>query len=338
MFMKYKFHTFFLTVFFLVYNTFFCSDSTSPDGKNERNVIEQKGYFAIHILRDTTLWHYEVLDIPLSELEINENAWLSIEDIEFYDFTAHCMYLKRNKKEIFGRDPIYFDIYSKYYHRPFVVTADSQRCYLGFFYPTFSSSAAVLIPAIGERSALCDPEDVLMIDEPWYGNDSRFDGRVKLAFEKAGKLKEGLSVWLHNINVTVSGDSVDVSYTFSVINNDDEDIYFPDPDKMNGYFFFYQNGLFFNDAENSFHINGESTTPEPHDSWDINWFTLLEGKNSVERTINIKSGRNIPVGKYDCYFYLTGPRKIDKTDRYINGARIWLGIIKSNTYSIEVKN
>ena len=63
----------------------FCSKDKHPTGP----VVSSK--FEIFFLKDSTLRIDQVRDPYFSELTIETEPWLSSEDIDFYDFSVHCI-------------------------------------------------------------------------------------------------------------------------------------------------------------------------------------------------------------------------------------------------------
>ncbi|MFA5806618.1 MAG: hypothetical protein WC879_18455, partial [Melioribacteraceae bacterium] len=65
-----------------------CKDSAvEPISKN--NYV-----FAIYYLKDTTLKAWDVWKKDLNDFDLEDKPWLTENDIDFYDWSSHCIYLK----------------------------------------------------------------------------------------------------------------------------------------------------------------------------------------------------------------------------------------------------
>jgi hypothetical protein len=95
-------------------------DTTEPKDESD---------FALYFLANDTLTTYEAMQHVIAELDLQSEPWLSEEDIESYDFSSHCIYLKTDKRDFFDYydegifDPVLID-------RPFVVVAGMMRASL----------------------------------------------------------------------------------------------------------------------------------------------------------------------------------------------------------------
>ena len=81
----------------------------SKDKHLTRPVVSSK--FEIFFLKDSTLRISHVRSLYFSELILATEPWLSSEDIDFYDFSVHCIYLKTDKSYFFNdfdEDPYEF--------------------------------------------------------------------------------------------------------------------------------------------------------------------------------------------------------------------------------------
>jgi len=67
----------------------------------EQNEQEHKDVFSVYLLAE------KLEDEPpydLTDLKLQEEPWLSIEDIDYYDFSTHYIYLKEDKTSLFGEE------------------------------------------------------------------------------------------------------------------------------------------------------------------------------------------------------------------------------------------
>lgn len=303
----------------------------------ERNPVSSSGEatFSIYLLKDHSLTISNILDKGIDELELDEEAWIEDKDIDFYDYSSHCIYLKSNKSAYFTKE-----IAISMNDQPFIVNANEKRCYIGSFH-SCAMSLAPYHPYIDELSIQFYPADVLYIAPSWNQNaeDERNNNYVERSLRDLNKLHDGLSLVIKEIQVVENSDTSTVKYIYELKNNDQDDLYILDPEKMgNKLFHYYTNGIDF--RSDTRYISSEYKTvtrPEPYDSWQSNWFTKIKSGQSMERTVTLKGYPQIPNGQYSCTFQFSNPKKIEHEDRYINNARIWIGKIKSNTKTIFVQ-
>ncbi len=275
----------------------------------------------------------------LDELELLDEPWLTAEDMDFYDYATHCIYLKDEVLPIAARFP-------SAHVSAFVLVAGGERCYLGYFISPVSSylPAAPYIMAAPTFSFY--PEDILAIyyrpvqDAP---ADVRRDARIHDALSAAGKLHEGLSVALSDVTiVSRQAGETTLSYTFTVTNQDDEAVYVPDPDRMgSALFHYYTNGVYLSPGENTPSISASGktvTAPAPYGSWEAAWFTRLGGGETMTRTVVLGGYPEIMPGTYRCQFTYRGPSRIAKSERTLPDGQLWLGGIPAAEYELVVSD
>ena len=291
--------------------------------------------FAVYLVANVDWQNFHsFVDIPLSELELEDEPWLSLKDIDYYDFSTHYIYLNSSDFS-FGVDPI------KSFVKPFVVVAGGERCYLGYFL----GASSFLPPTPQILYPTFVPDDVIAIRKNGLQGsiDVRDDARIREVFVKAGKLDPGLQITLNNAEVADRAEVVTMSYSFTITNENNNPFYIPDPDKMGSDLFqYYTNGLILTKVENPHESVWASQKPaislEPHDKWDINWFTKLGSYESIERTVILTGYPEIGNGIYSCRFTYDGPKLISKSDRLLNDGRIWIGEVESSTIEIHIDN
>lgn len=318
---------------FLVINS--CTCPTRSDIEHD---------FAIYLLKDFSIEIYDILETPLSGLELEDEPWLSSEDIEFYDFSTHCIYLKKPVKSLFDNtlDDIFFP--HSWREKSFVVCADKKKIYKGGFLWCLSSRFASHIPHISDCYQFAFyPSDVLMID--WdpssvIPEDIRCDDQVREALIDAGLFHAGIEVNLISVDVVENADTSTIKYKFEIINNDQENLYVIDPDIVgSSLFHWWTNGVILKNTETNKHFGSylkQVTHLDPILRWEPEWFTKINSGESIEREIVLKGYERFPAGEYSCEFYYKGPRKIEKEDRYTAEGRYWLGKIRSNTIEISI--
>ncbi len=264
-------------------------------------------------------------DIDITQLEISEEPWLSNNEIDIYDFSTHIIYLKPGINKSFNSDFLI-----TYY----LITANNEKCYIAVYWPPYLCS----LPSNPVLSWGFYPEDIVSISEFWYSpdseNDIRNDIRVKNALIETGKYHGGLKCELQNI--IISGDKV--KYTYELKNEDSDNLYVLDPDKMgDGLFHYYTNGVYFKNDENIIYPgNDDVIHPDSYDSWEKEWFTLIEAGKTITRTVEKGNYENIPNGKYNCTFRFPAVNNINRDERYLADGRIWLGEIVAEMNDFEV--
>jgi hypothetical protein len=318
---------------------------------NDENSIEKpEADFAIYLLKNQDLKIGDILtkaladqdSIELSKIEIQDCPWLTDDDIVFYDFSSHIAYLKQEKshfllqtnEQLFPADWI---------NKPFVVLAEGQKRYIGVF-SSGSSLDNWPVPEINDVfNFWLYPNDLLLIHWSWYPssdlNDARNDSLVKKALLKAGILHEGIKLEISNIHLAENSDTSTVVYTYTIINNDLENLYVLDPYKMeNGLFNFYNNGPSFLKPDETRTRESKLmkvTLPDPIDSWNPEWFIKIASGDSITRTISLKGYTYFPSGTYYCELFFQGIKKIPKNQRLVQDGRYWIGQTVSNLIVVE---
>jgi hypothetical protein len=177
-------------IFILLTITFYsCSNPTEPD-LDEHN-------FAIYFLSVDDLKMKDVFDKDLSKLKLSAVPWLCDEDIRFYDWSSHCIYLKNDKTYFIPgwKKGERFNVFpAEWGDKPFVVVADGKRCYLGYIESLLSPSQGWIAPAISGINGMY-PLDVIYIDWMWlYHIYPQNNPNVKNALIKSGLYRGGISV------------------------------------------------------------------------------------------------------------------------------------------------
>lgn len=309
-----------------------CSKDSNPVDSTK-----QRGSFEIYFLKDSSLTAYEASQVDINQLGLRDDPWLADGGIDFYDFSSHCLYLKQDKSKYFGSCDTYCRFEPVLTSRPFVVVANTERCYLGSLHSLVLSSRPIG-PYMDETDVGMYPADVMHISKAWTpGIDVRNDSRIQEALNSLGLCRGGISVHLHSVNIVENSDTTTVEYVFTVMNKDRDNLLLPDPDNMGTELFHY----FTNGAE--FEGNGvlfQSTykqTSAPSVKWDIAWFTEVPVNASIQRTVRLKGYPHIAPGNYSCSFTFAGPIEICKENRHTAEGRIWLGEVESNEIEVVVQ-
>jgi hypothetical protein len=292
--------------------------------------------FAIYFLEDPTITTIQAEEVDLSELDIQNSPWLSISDIEFYDFSTHCIYLKEDISSLFGSDTL--TVFSSVLGIPFMVVAHDERCYLGSFW-SLASSLGTRCPRIEDIDTWLYPGDVIHIraaDRSPYPAlpDVRDDRRIREGLRSQNKLHEGLRIELEDVEIINQPDTSTVHYTFKIINEDTDDLYIPDPGLMGSdLFHFYTNGVVLTNGERSYGSEYKSVQgADPFWEWDVEWFIRIKSQSSISRTVTLHGYPHIPEGDYSCWFVYAGPTQIAREERILSDGRLWLGEVVSDVF------
>lgn len=258
-------------------------------------------------------------------ISFNDSILLNHEEIDYYDFSTHMVYLKE------PLDLLADQSISGTSHMPFTVYVQKKPAYTGSLWPSWYSSIPQG-PVIQWPSFY--PAYVIKIDcnlhmyttRPDTLQDPRVASSVVDALDKYKQYREGLSVLVSDIEVSNSGA---VSFTYTVTNKDNVNYYILSPEKMgSGMFHYFTNGLYLYNQENGWLEHQEEViSPEPWDSWDPDWLDLLPRHSSRQYTIIYEQFDEIPGGHYDALFRFPGLNHVDQDDIERSQGRIWLGEI-----------
>lgn len=285
--------------------------------------------FTIFFLRDSTLKIDEILNMDLSSLKLDSIPWITSEDIEFYDWSSHFIYLKEDKKNFLPDTGSL--LHSSWNDKPWIVFANNEPCYAGCFRSSLSSKPRIS-PYISELEiGSFYPNDIITFQHSLLPDDVRNNESVKQALIEDGVYHAGIQVTFDSSNFPIKiidNDISTVEYTIIIKNNDQEDLYIFDPDKVESkYFHYYNNGPYIGNYGSSF-----KTTKSP-DAWDSTWYSLIKSEESLKRTISMTGYSPIQSGVYTVVFEYSCPN-ISKSVRETSQGRYWIGQTSAN--SIEV--
>jgi hypothetical protein len=308
---------------------------------------QSDGTFGIYMLKNKTLSIYNDLGDAYLTKALDSVAVLTSKDIDYYDWSSHCIYLKTDKDEINERLLDSSGFMLKYPGAPFVVTSNGETQYYGYFYSLIMSLTAA-IPSINEMSLSYYPEDVLPIHESWNSDDldARNNENVKQALIDAGLLHAGISVAIDTLFglkfYPLSGDTMQMEYRFSITNNDQYALYVLDPDKIGTDLFFYFNVApsFSNTTTEDFlrpnHSYNPNIVPDTSEFDNLSWYTLLAPGTSITRTVRTGRYTDVTAGHYEFNLrYSTPTHSLDKDRRNKLLGRIWIGETQSPTYTVN---
>lgn len=250
---------------------------------------------------------------PIEEVNVKvleEIPWLAHDQIEFYDWSSHTFYLKEEQTASKGGNY-------------FVLTADKEPVFTGFFYSSLMSSFPPL-PIIVTDYNFGSPKDVLTLHrfgfidtEGIMDNDSKY----RREMENSGLLKEGIDVDLLTLKRKNSSTLI---YTYMVTNNDVENIYILDPAKMGAdRFHYFTNGVSFRNDDVSYH----STNLEFIASEKIlsNWYFKLAPGKSITRKVTLGGFVSLPTGDVRAKFHFPGAHYLKEKEWKKSDGRIWIG-------------
>lgn len=254
-------------------------------------------------------------------INVGDKVVLTANEIDYYDLSTHFIYMK-------GADSFLND---KLVRDSFQVYANGEKIYSGVFHSWVMSSLP-LGPAIYTPTMFYG-DYLIPIDFGSYVNldgkkvppvDPRNDPRIINALKSWNQLHEGLQCEIRSVQLN----SEKVSLELELINNDSFNYYYLDPEKMGlGLFHYFTNGLSFwsPTLKKSFDNHVEHIQPDPWDSWEMNWLSLI--RSGEKKTINIQYTNFDPLtaGDYKLYFRFPGLGRVEKSKLIQQNGRVWLG-------------
>ena len=317
-----------------------------------------EGSFAIYILNDKSIKIDEMInngfdinnyvgqDISslVNDFNSEVDIWLSSKDIEFYDYSTHLIYLKRDKSFLFYEDydkgHAEFFTFEERGLSPFIVTTDRKVCYMGYFYTAwveFDDIEPLFDMPMIQANDGAYANDIVLIPTAINASNREFDtlsidirnnNDLVIALKKDNIFRGGLKIKLNDFNLILGGG---VGYnivecTYTVTNNDNEELYFYTWDdllvasfqaNMIRIFYTAYHNMFLEEIGDKSHF----TLVKPGES--------IKHKRSIKRTMPF-----FPNVHYDCCFRSSVPAIISKKERYIDGKRIWMGHVNSNILSL----
>jgi hypothetical protein len=238
-------------------------------------------------------------------------------DIDYYDFSTHLVYLKKENTSLKELDS-----------GSFTVNAGNTEIYSGVFVPLYSSylptGPVITTPPIFYSNYL------ISIDFLDHGNtpDPRGDNRIVVALKSHGQYHAGLSCNIQSIKFSQDKVVVDLE----LFNPDTYSYYYLDPDKMGTEgFHYFTNGLsFWNKQDYSSYSHHVTVVrPEPWNSWKKDWLSLIESGARKQITITYDDFDELPRGTYDAQFFFPGlANQVAQNELEQDGGRIWLGELR----------
>ncbi len=287
--------------------------------------------FAIYLLDDPPFDREKLWNEDYSDFQLKGEPWLTDEDIEFYDWSSHCIYLKIDKEDLFPQlDGKY--IIEQFTNKMFVLAVNGEICYpayfnYGYHYP---------IPEMSLTAVFFHPDDVLRINwtvvhdsDPRNDIDRRNNEKVKDVLIQEGLFHAGLEVRLDTVTIIENADISTIEYTFTMTNKDEDNLYIFDPDIVGNSFHWFTNGPVFLHVGESRLYQSTYKKVDPLKYSFPSWYVKLESGQSLTRTVRLRGYPHFPPGEYKIDFYYDGPRA-NKEDRYAADGRYWFGGERSN--------
>lgn len=242
---------------------------------------------------------------------------LNHHDIEYYDFAAHLVYLK---------DPISFskDIVGSGAHAVYAGEDSIYKLENMNGYDSYMPAG----PMIWNQPLYKDYVmhiDLLRMQDPDHPDDPRADPRIVEALLKYNQFHAGLACEIVDLQINESGH---VLLELELTNEDSYDYCYLDPYKMGlELFHYFTNGLLLrNSSWESFTHQIEVEYPDPWDSWNPAWLSVIESEETVNLSIDYLEFDEIPPGDYTALFRFSGlSHQIQKEELDQVGGRIWLG-------------
>jgi hypothetical protein len=315
-----------LILSFLLLLSLSCHNFFGPDSNG--------GGVNIYLLRDEGMTFEAATKQPLSELRLQEKPWISSDDIKRYDWSAHIIYLD---KDI----PISCQSISTA-GKPFLVTANGERCYLGALWVAYSSFMMAGPKIWAEPGVYLDDIVCITFDAPdpqgQSIQDPRNDPRIKEALIANGQFHAGLQCTLEKVEVCHTGNASSVRYTYTLRNLDKDNLYVLDPDRMGtNLFHYFTNGVYLTNADHHYWAENKVVTAPVHWSdWELSWHSRLQSGIVMTRTVLLEGYPYIASGRYQCTFQFPSPPHIEKESRQLILGRIWIGRIDASVFILDV--
>lgn len=275
-----------------------------------------KKYLLIGIIVILTLISCEKLDNDVF-LRIGSGQHYKFSDIELYDTSTHILYFKKVQ-----------DYFKDTYENTFIFLNKKQIIYQGSFVPGYSSSI---------------PNGPFIMSPPMYGNfalkienffpgktDLRKDQKMIDLLSRQNLLHSGLAITSSSIEIN----DTQLTFTITITNQDQSDLMIIDPDKTGpNLFHYFTNGLIIYDLDHNkvFTSNIQHQTPDPWDSWKIDWLSDLKSGDSKQFKIDYTISNPLNPGEYETTFTFPGlVCQVTLDQLYQGNSRVWLGGIKIN--------
>jgi hypothetical protein len=297
--------------------------------------------FGIYFLKDTTLKIKNLYMKDLSSFELQSNAWISDKDIEFYDWSSHLIYLKKDKSSFFPIVNGSLSIASNNAHKPFVFASKNKKFLAGYFYPASSFEMWPFADMIDYDVSIY-PNDIIYLEWPFFpAPDKRENEELKAYLKSINLLHEGIKVTLDSLFVVSNSDTATIRYAYTLKNIDSDNLYVLDPDKMGTelYHYFTNGIIFYNLKDKKLYqsLYKKTTAPTPYNSYESRWFTRVESGKAISRSVVLKGYPHLPKGIYNLQVIFASPIGIDRQNRTLSNGRYWIGNTSSETMEFDIE-
>ena len=255
------------------------------------------------------------------QIIFSDGTTISENDIQFYDTSAHILFLKEK-------------IISK--KGNFEVRVGNELIYQGEVFPAYYSSMPKKPIFIYETSSNGrDMIDFICLQESF---DFRNDPRIINALKKSDLIHYGLHCKIDDIRVSSNTNNSSVICKITVKNNDNFSYYIIDPAKMGEIQFnYYTSGIFFTNLStksNSFLQWSNSNTD--YYNIDMNDLSILEAGQEIKYTFSSSDYSKMEKGVYKAVFRFQGFNDTESIDLNQSNGRIWIGSLYSVKNDIVV--
>lgn len=250
--------------------------------------------------------------------KIGSDLEYKFSDIELYDTSTHILYFKKVHDEFKDIEKGTFTFFN-----------NGDPIFSGSFWPGYSS-AWPSGPYIMSPPSMYG--NYALRIEYWHADkpDIRNDPRMIDLLNQYDLLHSGLVISSSSIIIT----GTQLTFTFTVTNQDQSDLMIIDLDKTGpNLFHYFTNGLYIYDLVHNevFSSNIQHQAPEPWNSWKIEWLSELKSGESKDFTINYVLNNPLNPGEYNTSFEFPGlAYQVTKNQLYQGNSRIWLGDISHN--------
>lgn len=264
------------------------------------------------------------------ELEIlfkaGEDIKYKYSDFELYDSSTHILYFKTAHPELKLKKSLGFSF-----------LANGDEIYHGVFLAAYSSYLPSG-PFIFSYPSIY-PDFVLKV-ECWLNvnnNDLRNDPRIIASLADHDLLHSGLSVIINSVEKNGS----QLTFSYTVTNNDQSDLLILDQDKLGiNLYHYFTNGLSIRDLKDNtvvFESKIEYQKPSPWNGWKPEWLSEISSGESKTFVINYPLVSPLNPGEYSASFEFPGLHyQISKDQLIQKDGRIWLGEVRA-TKSITIQ-
>lgn len=308
---------------------FFGCDATKkteiilPEGKREF-----ADGFAFYFPKDTSIKIYDLRLMDLDKVMFEEKPWLSDSDIEFFDLSNCCLYLKENKGKFIPEYKYPYKLPASWEDRPFVITLDKKIICCGYFVTKPYSYYPWAAYNISVSNVDNYPDDVIHLDWSLDSSDPFGDSEIKKMISGRKYCRNSVSFILDSIFIT-NRNPTEFKIYYSIYNNTKNNLYIPDMEKMDENLYRYFNAApffsYYNLTLYSSSLNYEKYAPNPVNKADKAWYSCVKPDAPIQRVIKAEGYPEMPEGNYGFKFFFGSPTKVEKIDRITADGEYWIG-------------